>query len=456
MAHKREREKSNVIHELLAEYTASSSSSSAPSASASQFRVSQQYEETSSTEEETRHKLSSKRQKPNSAPSSSSSHKQQKKSTRSASGAISPPQNLRTVATLQPVVARRDLPVMESIDKLLFDNEYMQQNSKGEDVCDLVKRKKSKKKDSRTARTTNDKQLEQLSVFSTIESDEQSIERTAAHARSLVPWFDALFRSKLEAISEPTFVQNSASTGADSSSSTPSLTVDKVHEQLTQELLQDTLTLQVMTSDLESQLLAESGRWKMPSNGKIYDFPPCPNDQKCRCMLSRVVDQPRGFVGTALMYDFEYSIFLKTNTPPRARRPCIMCCRFILMDYLLLVRSLKAKASEAILSEEEEAKEPDMPLQLPEEEKTQVYQLFQNLVDKPGGYRREFLLFPEPNEPLVEPIVTPNRSFLVCRPMPGTAVKEGKGCRLRMDQDSIVWKADSVTVPRVGENLQRF
>lgn len=230
------------------------------------------------------------------------------------------------------------------------------------------------------------------------------------------------------------------------------LTVGRYHQQelntktLTQEELHANLRnkiqfLPLLTSDLETCLLREAGIWTY--NGQMYEWPACQNGTACQCMqLSFAGDLLPGrthnkFICTAMMYDNELDHFLTTQQSPHVRRPCIVCLRITLVDYVTLVRALTNEA--------------DVPSALKFEDHTQsVFQIYANRAGIVGGYHTEYCLHPTPNESIVEPVCMIQTHLLRVRPC------EHDGGRICLDQSAMVFTPPDPTRPRMGETGQHF
>lgn len=206
--------------------------------------------------------------------------------------------------------------------------------------------------------------------------------------------------------------------------------------------------LPLMTSALESELLAEAGRFVHA--GKEYDFPPCVNGAKCMGMqldfpIGMALDEfkrakPQRFVLTSLMYEEEYRAFITEDKPPPCLRPCIVCCRYTLVQLVGVIRSLKASATA-----EDTRGAPNIRVDL----NNRVYQLYYNLKDQPNGYFGQYMVTPRMgDDPLVDTMCKLSKESLrLC------VTKEG---RRYLDQSVMIYHKPVVEKPRVGESLQVF
>lgn len=139
------------------------------------------------------------------------------------------------------------------------------------------------------------------------------------------------------------------------------------------------------------------------------------------------------------MFPPEYEIFLKTGATPVGTRPCILCCRYLLVDYVLMCRELLMLGRQGNIVPCE-----DQPWTMKE---TQIMQIYYNSMDVINGYYNQYCIIPNAREPLIQPLVQLNRLSLK-----GYKFKN----RWMIDQSAIVWKAPSAPVPLLGESVQRF
>jgi hypothetical protein len=233
------------------------------------------------------------------------------------------------------------------------------------------------------------------------------------------------------------------------------LTVGRYHQQelttrtLTQEEIYDCLRkkmqhLPLLTSDLETCLLREAGTWTYQH--QVYDWPACVNGTACYCMslpfegdvpATRAKAAGKKFICTSMMYDHELTEFLVTHQPPHQRRPCIVCLRITLVDYVTRIRA--------------EGNQPDIPTSLTFEDHTRsIFQIYGNRAGVMGGYHVDYCLYPLPNEALIEPVCMIHTNLLRLRPC------EHDPGRLCLDQSVLVYTEPTALIPRIGENGQHF
>ncbi len=173
--------------------------------------------------------------------------------------------------------------------------------------------------------------------------------------------------------------------------------------ELEQQLMENKLQLMCLDADFESTLLAEAGN-RMDVHGVIRNFPVCRYKDNCVGSLIKIPGLDDKVQLTALMYPDEYAEFLKNGTVPRIARPCILCCRFILVDWDITCRELLMLGKQGHLRLSD-----DKAWHM---QSTQVMQLYFNTLDRPGGYYSQYCVTPNPREPLLQPMVRLNRLLL--------------------------------------------
>ncbi len=288
-------------------------------------------------------------------------------------------------------------------------------------------------------------ELEDLLAYSIPTDDVQTTHLQSAAA---TPWEDVLLKEKFQQLAIPNFYNTSNA-----------LDEDITQEKLQRMLRRGQLQLPYLTAQHESELLAEAGTFRH-RNGRTYDFPPCKRGKECVCMQFLLPNQARPFVLTAMMYPDEYKQFLARNTKPAVTRPCVLCLRYTLVDWVVYTRSLKLSASTQNQTDTEQMEPCGMTLPTDSvkqstdtEERSSpfdVYQLYYNLSDCEGGYYKEYLLQAEPSESIIQPICRLNLSFLrVQQASPGNA-------RLVVNQNALIWSPPPSVTARVGESLQHF
>ncbi len=254
-------------------------------------------------------------------------------------------------------------------------------------------------------------------------------------------WFTEALKKKIEQLTVPRFYQDDVVGGGGSSS-----------DALSDALRRGQVHIPVMPSQLESELLCEAGRWEHSRNC-TYDFPACARGDKCVCTTEyQAMGAPKPFVCTAMMYPREWKDFLESFTPPQVIRPCIMCLRFTLADYITFLRQQRMYTDTPDTTQGSSLDCNPVYQESARYRAPSVFQLYYNLVDCPGGYHKEYILKPQAGENIIQPIVRPCVSFC-----PVSVLQNG---RLYIDQSAIAcsmegWKPSDRT-PNIGENLRHF
>ncbi len=192
------------------------------------------------------------------------------------------------------------------------------------------------------------------------------------------------------------------------------------------------LHMPTLTSDLENKLLRESGRFFCSRRSREYVYPACLNGKDCIGMQCWIPGQIRGFTLTSVMYEDEYTRFIETGIAPQPCRPCVLCCRDNLVEWVVHRRSTSMMTN----------------MQHTETSVNKIEQVYSNLVDCQGGYFRSYVFFPVPGEAQIDPICRTNLSMIRVLDDPGT--------RARVDQSALIWRPSIHDNPHTGENLSHF
>ena len=131
-----------------------------------------------------------------------------------------------------------------------------------------------------------------------------------------------------------------------------------------------------------------------------------------------------------LMYPTEYEHFVKTGTAPAERRPCILCARFAVQDWVLSLRHNWQRLGVV--------------------NRNFSVQLYRNLVDQEGGYWSRYVLHPPSNryEGFMDPIAVVRLSELRARQ------DEQQGGRWVIEQTPMIYRPEAPLPVRPGEPLQ--
>jgi hypothetical protein len=207
-----------------------------------------------------------------------------------------------------------------------------------------------------------------------------------------------------------------------------------------QQLRNGRFDLLVQTAQHECELLKEAGQFRH-SNGRVYQFPACVNGKECVAgkgdLLITGLSQPIVLMG--FMFESEYTEFLHSSKAPKGIRPCVLCCRCHLVRLTMTFRGIVMRGGDGLLVKDGAENERRV---------TQILQCYRNLEDAEGGYFREYMLHPQLNEPMIDPIVRMNKLRL-------RANKDEHG-RWCIDQSALIYTKPVVPEHRMGESLQSF
>jgi len=175
----------------------------------------------------------------------------------------------------------------------------------------------------------------------------------------------------------------------------------------------------------------------MFSLGEERIYPPCSHAATKTCVWQTFASRllpghtQSGAVGTMTFTVEEYRQFKETGRPPPMSRPCVLCSRRDLQNFLLIVHSDSDKITV---------------------DPTCCYQLFRNLMDVSGGYFREYCLVPVSDRycGFMDPVAVFRFSLLKCD-------ASASNHRLRIDQTPMVWRGIPREVkPHLGESVADF
>lgn len=249
-------------------------------------------------------------------------------------------------------------------------------------------------------------------------------------AFAAMPWAYQMLATRLKALPKPTYYPRD-------------ITVQMAREQIEEALRRRQLALPVMTAAHEQLLLQEAGSF----DG--LDYPPCIHGANCVASVyyrrfvgveTLQATHPTGFACTSVMFEDEYTAFTREGKPPPCLRPCVLCCRKTICDYVLMMRAARCTADEKTASEQGAV----FLMQ-----RQHVYQLYRNLVGQPGGYYDVYMLMPRAEEAIIDPVVMLNLSSMTLQLDAATG-------RRRLDQSVMHWAPLASSVPAVGELESRF
>jgi hypothetical protein len=191
---------------------------------------------------------------------------------------------------------------------------------------------------------------------------------------------------------------------------------------------------------LEQELLMQSGLWE--HRGKQYNFPACSRGEQCFAFTDyqKIPGLKVPIQLTGMMFQNEFDEFLASNTLPACSRPCVLCCRDIVSDWIYTIRGsrMMGKPGTQQCSDQRAF----------EQVQNRVMQFYFNLMDTEGGYFSSYMVTPTQSEPLLQPIVRLNLSLLAARKL--------KGGRICIDQSALVYKPPSKLPARPGELVSSF
>jgi hypothetical protein len=227
-----------------------------------------------------------------------------------------------------------------------------------------------------------------------------------------------------------------------------SQSIDDISTQRTAELLHERrVELPVFTVQHESMLLIQAGEHAI--RGRTVAFPPCSNGSECMGSArsptwlagepwrSAIEGLTEPITLAAAMPPDDLRSLVRTGRIPPGKWPCVLCHRQLVSSYVHAVRMLAVVHGPA----------PSTQLLL--QDKKEVFQLWCNRVDESGGYRREYTLFPRPNEVVVGPLCQNNAWSLRASRIEGS----NRWC---IKQIGIEWKPPHQLQPDVGESLTHF
>lgn len=210
-------------------------------------------------------------------------------------------------------------------------------------------------------------------------------------------------------------------------------------EELQQLLRQGSLKIPLLTSEHETRIFAQSGRFILKKDKRVVVYPPCMRGKLCIGYTNYVdfegLDSP--IIFTAVMFPSEMD---QQSSHIHINRPCVACSRYLIVKYVLTIRGIAARGGPDLLT-------PDTAY---ERKAVQILQIYRNIPDQIHGYNREYMLHPTVGEPIVSSICMLNRSRI------SFYRDNEQGGRMCANQDALLWKPDAIGDPRVGESIQSF
>lgn len=208
------------------------------------------------------------------------------------------------------------------------------------------------------------------------------------------------------------------------------------------------VVLPVLDAVHESRQLQQAGTFYNPDTGRTDPYPACRNGDKCITRRVRFRGQPPctgegsvEIIMTSTMFPDELKQFLLYGVLPSSIRPCILCSRELLTNFVTFVKCLNA--SNRMLG----CNHPNyFSFSVPN---ALQYQMFTNAFDQPGGYYSQYMRRPEPGEVMFEPIATIELSTCEMKQHPDTG-------RWYLDNSHMHWQPPPLPQPRLGDNVKNF
>lgn len=319
-----------------------------------------------------------------------------------------------------------DHPQLRTIAELKREHGYLDTQKAQSQMCEMAVNKLTSKQRTTSANVSVD--IEALMA--------QLKPMKQEEAADVVPWADTMFQQKLAALPRAEYYFRSVTTRLS-------------HNDLIKGLRQRQVELPLLRSDYEMGIMAEAGTFVVNAEtGEKRTYPACFYGSECVTNKFSIPD-PQGvgkFISMALVYPEEMEALRAQGVAAVSIRPCVLCCRKRLMDYVLWMRevSMSSESSQAMAAEGGTAaavKNENGAL-------APVYQLFRNTMDCHGGYFRDYMLIPRADECIVDPIC-----MFTCSPLKLLKLPNGRRC---VDQRIMMWKPAQLIQARVGENVSNF
>lgn len=226
-------------------------------------------------------------------------------------------------------------------------------------------------------------------------------------------------------------------------------------EQLEQQLRTGRLDIPLFSAQEMQSQCCEAGTYDITASSRVT-YPPCAWAEQGRCWMQRMRfdrnnnNESSQLILQQLMYKDEFQELLRTGSPPRTHRCCIVCASQSLIDAAVFHRSNRYF---------------DVPGgEVSSSSSTNVValrQLFRNAVDVEGGFQSQHVMMPDRStiECFVCPFVAFSPSFIQVRTMHDARGRE----RRWLDLSAMTWNnmtaerlAAQSMPPLTGENLRDF
>lgn len=317
-------------------------------------------------------------------------------------------------AQYNEIVDESMLPKFRTMAELMVEHGHLDTHKAQNRMCEMAISKLTSKQRSSSSVTHNIEEL--INQLKPVDHEQAS---------KVIPWEEDLYHKKLSELPRAEYYFRSVQTQLS-------------HEELVKALRQRQVELPLLTSEYEMGIMAEAGTFMVGGEPRVY--PACYFGDACVTNVYEI-DDPSNvgkFVSMALMYPEEYDIFRANGTLPMCIRPCILCCRKRLEDYVLWLREVTMSSESAEASSKGAKKKG----------KEDVFQLFRNITDGAGGYYHSYMLIPRADECIVDPIC-----MFTCSPLKRAKLANGRRC---IDQRVMMWKPTETVKPKIGENLLNF
>jgi hypothetical protein len=178
-------------------------------------------------------------------------------------------------------------------------------------------------------------------------------------------------------------------------------------EQMWRRLRRRECFLPILSAQLESELLIQSGRLQVEVDGTPVEreFPPCCFASKCigQQQLRGIPGLTQAVTWTRAMTRSQWTRLLVSGEPPQdgSAWPCVLCHRDLISRYVHMARLVAVNVSAEMTPA---AASPQPGEGIVAEHPEEICQFWGNAVDCPGGYRSECVLQPRSLEVVVEPL----------------------------------------------------
>lgn len=203
------------------------------------------------------------------------------------------------------------------------------------------------------------------------------------------------------------------------------------------------LHLHQMPAWLESKLLVEAGEFQM-ENGNYRKFPSCSQEKSCVGYTLQIRGQYRSCCYVSLMFHDEWNAFIHEHRQPIEKRPCILCYRRWYTQLLITNRQINLD-----LLDQQAVKNPESLKFYSSLPANMIFQTYYNLMNEVEGYLFPYMLIPQNNEPLLQPVCALNLNMLKIIIDPITKQQ-------KVDQSAMIFHPPKLNSLIIGESVQNF